>query len=104
MTIKEALIAALQVTGYSEAAIDKALLDAGLNGILTYDPLTDTTLTRAVNMAALVILKGMLTVQSIEEGGYKIAYSVEGIKLRIAQIEGIYGLSEKPTIKRRAFW
>lgn len=102
MTIKEAVIATLQITGYADGAIEKALLDSGLNGEDTYT----ATMKQSIGLAAIEVLQGMLSLASVSEGGYSISYSVAGIKLRLDYLNGIYGevTDDVPTVKSPSVW
>jgi len=100
MTIKEATIAALQITGYSDSAIEKALLDNGLNGDQAYQ----SSDAKSVDLIAIEILQGMVAVASVSEGGFSVSYSVAGIKARIDYLNGKYGVVTGPTVKGVDIW
>lgn len=102
MTILEATIAAVQIPGYSEIAVEKALIDYSLNAAGTYS-VADKA---AVNQAALVVLKGMLAVAETSEGDYTIKYSVDGIKARIKYLEDELGTEDnaQPKIRNASFY
>jgi len=101
MTNKEATIAALQITGYSDSAIEKALLDNGLNGDLTYDPSN----AKGIDLIAIEVLQGMLAVASVSEGGLSVSYSVSGIKARIDYLKGKNGIPlDGPTVNVANVW
>lgn len=99
MTNREALIAELQISGYSENAVDKALLDAGLVGGGTYTP--DNT--KQVAIATVKVLNTMLGTKSVSEGDLSITYSIGE---RIAAINDEHGLLVKgrPTVTARNVW
>lgn len=99
MTNKEAIQAALQVNGYSETAVDKGLIDAGLNA----DDAYSSANAKAMDFIAIDVLKGMLSVERIQEGGYSITYSIEGVKLRLNYLLGKYKLLEKATLKDKSY-
>lgn len=101
MTIKEAVIATLQITGYSDSAIEKALLDNGLNGEDTYT----STMIKSVGVVAIEVLQGMLSLASITEGGYSVSYSIAGIQLRLDYLNGLYGeAAPMPTVTSPSVW
>ncbi len=95
MTNKEALIATMQAPGYSDAAVEKALLDAEIDVGEDYAIASKAT----IDLIAIDVLKGMLAVASISEGGYSIGYSIEGIKLRISALETVNGISVQPKVR-----
>ncbi len=94
MNNKEAVIATLQITGYPDNAIEKALFDNVLDGEDSYS-INNKEL---VDSISINVLQGMLSVASISEGGYSVSYSIEGVKLRLAQ------LGAGPTVKAVNFW
>lgn len=102
MTIKEATIAALQVSGYSDSAIEKALLDNGLNGSDSYS----SGNSKDVDLIAIEVLQGMLSVASVTEGGFSVSYSIIGIKNRLAYLSAKNGISDvtKPSISSPKVW
>lgn len=101
MTNKEATIAALQITGYSDSAIEKTLLDNGLNGDLTYDPSNS----KGIDLIAIEILQGMLSVASVSEGGFSVSYSIPGIQARIDYLNAKNGITTGvPTVKGVDIW
>ncbi len=100
MTNKEAVIAALQIIGYSDIAVEKALLDAGIDGNGTYTPDTGAQ----IDSVAVEVLQGMLSLASVSEGGYSVSYSVAGIEARIDYLNGRNGISAQPTVTARNVW
>ncbi len=103
MTNKEAAINAVQMTGYSDGAIEKALIDAGITGSDTYV----VAGMKDVDLVAIEVLKGMLGVESISEGGFRIGYSIEGVKARLRYFSDKYGIvieGLNPTIRKASFW
>lgn len=101
MTNKEAVIATLQITGYSDSAIEKALLDNGLNGEDTYT----TTIKQSIGTVAIEVLQGMLSLASVTEGGYSVSYSVAGIQARLGILNGLYGVAAPvPTVTSPNVW
>jgi len=100
MTIKDATIAALQITGYSDSAIDKALLDNGLNGALTYD----SSNAKSIDLVAIEVLQGMMAVASVSEGGFSVSYSLAGIKARLDYLNAKNGITTGPVVKGVNVW
>lgn len=100
MTNKDAVIATLQITGYSDSAIDKALLDAGLNGSDTYK-VDNTT---GIGKVAIEVLQSMLSLASVSEGNYHVSYSLAGIKLRLDYLNTLYGLIGGPIVRGASVW
>lgn len=101
MTNTEAIIATLQIAGYSDSAIQKALLDSNING----DGLYDGSNAKDIDLIAIEILQGMLSVASVTEGGYSVSYSLNGIKARLDFLNGKYGLETgKPSISAPKVW
>ncbi len=96
MTNLEAITAAIGIPGFSDLAVQKALLDAGLDPAGTYIA-NDVSVTKA----ALVVLKGMLGLQQIQEGDYSITYA---IKERIAAIEDELGIGNDRVQNASFFW
>lgn len=91
MTNREAVEAEIGIPGYQSNSVVKAMAD--LN-IVESDPyITPNT---SINKAALAVLKIMLAISSLTEGGYNITYA---IKERIKAIEGELGVdSSQPVI------
>jgi hypothetical protein len=102
MTNKEAVIAALQIIGYSESAIDKALIDLEV----TSDTVYSKENTKSIDLVAIEVLQGMLSVSDVKEGGYSVSYSIDGVKARIAYLQDRNGLTStsKPTVRSRNVW
>lgn len=101
MTNKEAIIASLQITGYSDSAIEKALLDSGLNGGDSYETIN----AKSIDLAAIDVLQGMLSVSSVSEGGYSVSYSTAGIKARLEYLSAKNGLlGAVPTVTSKSVW
>jgi hypothetical protein len=96
MTNQEAIIAAIGVTGWQEAAVCKAMIDLDI----TANALYVKTSSLIVNTAALQVLRGMLGLQSIQEGGYSITYA---LKERIAALETETGISGQPKIRNASY-
>lgn len=101
MTKKEAVIAALQITGYSDAAVEKALLDNAITGSGIYSS-SDRGI---IDTVAIEVLQGMLSVASISEGGMSVTYSIQGVKDRIAYLQVKNGIDPGgPKVRRRDVW
>jgi len=100
MTIKDATIAALQITGYSDSAIDKALLDNGLNGDDTYT----SSNAKSIDLIAIEVLQGMMAVASVSEGGFSVSYSLGGIKARLDYLNAKNGITTGPVVKGVNVW
>lgn len=97
MTNLEAITYSIGIPGYSEGALQKALLDAGLNPDDAY-----TANNKSIDQAALVVLKAMLGIQSIQEGDYQIQYA---IKDRIKAIQTDLGLTAGATVRNAScYW
>lgn len=94
MTNEQAVIATIQITGYPDSALEKALEDYSLTSSDNYTADNKET----VNKIAVDILNGMLSYASISEGGYSVSYSVEGVRARLAQLGG------GPTVKAVSIW
>lgn len=97
MTNKEAVIATLQITGYSDGAIEKALLDNGLNGADTY--VIENS--KNVRLVSIEVLQGMLSLSSVSEGGYTVSYSAAGIQKRLDYLNDAKG---QPVVRRSNAW
>lgn len=98
MTNLEAITASIGIPGFSDGAVTKALLDAGLDPSGSYDPAT----TKRIDAAALVVLKGMLGLEEIQEGDYAVKYTIEK---RIKQIEKDLGLTTGATVRNAScYW
>lgn len=101
MTNKEAIIATLQITGYSDSAIEKALLDGDLNGDDNYDGSN----AKNIDLITIDILQGMLSLASVSEGDYSVSYSLNGIKARLGYLNSKYDLGDlKPAIRSPKVW
>ena len=72
MTNLEAITAEIGIPGFNDLAVQKALLDVGLNPDDTY-----TAGNTSIKYAAIAVLKGMLGLKQITEGGYTIIYAIE---------------------------
>lgn len=97
MTNLEAITASIGIPGFSDGAVTKALLDAGLDPSGIY-----TAGNTSIDLAALVVLKGMLGLQQIQEGDYSITYA---IKDRIKQIQDDLGLTTGATVRNAScYW
>lgn len=101
MTKREAVIATVQISGYSEEAVDKAVADNFFEPDGNYNPQTDKT---AVGKAAVDVLQGMKSIASITEGGYSISYSLAGIDARLNYISGLYDIPLGPIVKAEFLW
>ena len=102
MTNLEATIAAIQTPGYDEGAVGKALIDAGINGADQYS----SGNAKSLDLVAIEVLTGMLAVASISEGGYRIGYSEEGLKVRIGMLKAKWGIKDTsmPTVNGVQRW
>jgi len=100
MTNTEAVAAAIQFTGYSSQALTKALLDGGIDGAGTYSAGNKAN----INLVAIEVLRGMLAVSSVTEGGYSISFSTSGILARIDFLTGATGLAPQPKVAACHLW
>lgn len=84
MTNRDALISEIQIASVSDNAIDKAIIDLNINadGVYNYSYRED------IARAALMVLKGMVAIKSIQEGGFAITFQVEK---RILDIQTEFG-------------
>ena len=101
MTNLQAIIGELKITGYSELAVEKALLDAGLNPTDTYN---SSASNKIIAKAAIEVLEGMLAVEKVSEGGYSITYSREGVMLLIASLKKKHNIINGREIKALNVW
>jgi len=105
MTIKEALTTKVAPLSISDAALDLALLEAGLDGSSDYSPSTDG---KAVDMVWAGLLLTTIQVVEVKEDDVSIKYATN--------LRGIYsmlmlrwGLPDpfaiaKPTVTQKLFW
>ena len=105
MTIKEALTTKVAPLSISDAALDLALLEAGLDGSSDYSPMTDG---KAVDMVWAGLLLTTIQVTEVREDDVSIKWS--------SNLKGIYsflmnkwGLPDpfaiaKPTVTQKLFW
>ena len=96
MTNLEAITASIGIPGFSDLAVQKALIDLGLLSSDTY--IAGNIL---IDKAALVVLKGMLGLRQIQEGDYSIVYA---IKERIAAIEDDLGIGARNVRNASFYW
>lgn len=87
MTNLEAIIAEISIPGYNTGSVTKALLDAGIDPDGLY-----TAKNLGITNAALVVLRQMLGIKEIQEGGYQIVYD---IKARISALEDQLGIGSR---------
>ncbi|MBC7948659.1 MAG: hypothetical protein H7Y42_12300 [Chitinophagaceae bacterium] len=101
MTNKEALQAVAQIT-LSDAAIDKAFLDASSYGLASSGTYSSSN-EQAIDFIAYSLLSKFLAAD-IKEGGYSISYknSIEKILLRLRDKWG-FGVVESEGIKDASF-
>jgi hypothetical protein len=100
MTNKEAVIASIQITGYSDSAIDKALLDAGIEGSVNYNSANK----KPIDLVAIEVLQGMRALSSVTEGGYSVSYSLAGIEARLGYLNALYGITGQPKVRAVKMW
>lgn len=95
MTIKEALQAAVSVSGIPDDRFEKALLDADIDGTGVYREGDKAD----VDVIAVAMLQGIL-VSSISEGGFSISYDRSAIEKLISTLKGEVVVKEKePSIQ-----
>lgn len=105
MTIKEALTTKTKSLNLTDADLDLALLEAGLNGLSDYDPDTDG---KAVDMIWAGLLLTTIQITEVKEDDVSIKYSTD-LKAIYSWIMRKWGLPDpfmvaKPTVKQRLFW
>jgi hypothetical protein len=105
MTIKEALIAELQIPGVDDALISKVLADADLSE----DALYTGAMAVKVRSAAIEALLSVWTIANISEGGYSISYDRNAIKSRLLFLAGLAGRQDiikqlTPTVTGKRPW
>jgi hypothetical protein len=102
MTNREAVIAEIQLNGYSDDLLDKSMTDLNLNAADVYGSVNSAL----VDKVAISVLQAMLLLASVNEGGYGISYSLSGIKARIDFLCARSGISSssQPRIKMRNIW
>lgn len=101
MTNHDAIVSAIGVTGFSEIAVQKALIDGELIPTSSYDILNR----KEIDLAAIEVLKGMLSIDTITEGGYTIKYSLTGVQKRLDYLTALYGINTlRPTVRTRSIW
>lgn len=86
MTNREAVEAEVGIPGYEPISVTKAMVDLTIVETDTY-----TANNTDVLKAALSVLKIMLAIYSVTEGGYSITFA---IKERIKQIEDELGIPD----------
>lgn len=101
MTKRDAVIATVQISGFSDAAVDKAVMDNFFEPDGTYNPETDK---KAVAQAAIDVLQGMRSIASISEGGFSVSYSLAGIDARLNYLSGLYDITLGPVVKAEHLW
>lgn len=102
MNNKEALAAVVSISGVSDSLLSKSLLDASIDGTELY-----TTVNReGIDKVAIEVLKSMLSVASISEGGFSISYDREAIKGRLTMLASQYGIDTgiSPTVRGKNVW
>jgi uncharacterized protein DUF6706 len=100
MTNLEAITASIgiPIPPYSESSLQKALLDAGLDPAGIYSIDSKTT----ISYAALVVIKGLLGLKSIQEGDFAVVYDLQG---RLKQIESDLGLATGAIVRNAScYW
>lgn len=102
MTILEALTAVVSVPGVDSLTLEKACIDASLDGAGTY---SKDAYARAVDMAAVGVLQG-LVVTSESEGGFSFTVSPDVLKRRITSLLNKWGEVDQagPTVKSVSVW
>lgn len=95
MTNAEAVIA---VAGVSVDAllIEKALIDLNMTSTGWYDVLDGKT----IDLAAIEVLKGIIAMADITEGGYSIKYDRSAILKRITALGIKNGIAEYLTVPK----
>lgn len=103
MTNKQALVrGVLSGLTVDDFQADKVLLDAEIDGGLSYDPSNE----EAIDKCAIKILQSQY-VESISEGGYTIKNSRQGIELKLNSLADKYGLGsliQGPSVKGVSVW
>jgi hypothetical protein len=95
-TIREALIAKVQIAGFDANAIEVALIDNELPGDEDYTPATHR---KVVEKAALEVLHGMVQT-SFTEGDMTKTWSLDAINKRIAFLSG----TGTPKVRAISVW
>lgn len=78
MTIKEALEASVHIQ-LTDKLLDKALIDAGLDGALTYS-IQDVA---NVDEAAIELLIAVMSMKTVSEGSYSVTIDQEAVIKRL---------------------
>lgn len=94
MTNKNALLAVVQVA-VEDDVIEKALLDQSLNLGSTYT----TTNAKAIDLAAIDVLDGILSRPDISEGGFSVRYDRTAIQKRLDALKRKQGITSGPVIR-----
>lgn len=102
MTNLEAAIAVITVpvSSYPSVSVEKALADQGLQPAGVYD----SSNAKGIDFAAIKVLRGMLALTKISEGGFELQFSTEGIKAILIGLEEQYSVTTGPTIRARQLW
>lgn len=102
MTILEALTAVVLVPGVDSLTLEKACIDAGIDSTGTY---SKDAYERAVDMAAVGVLQGLI-VTSESEGGFSYSISADVLKRRITSLLNKWGEVDQaaPSVKAVSVW
>ena len=102
MTNKEALQAIFDGFEVSDAKLDKAMVDFGLNGSDVYS----SSMTKDVDLCAAGLCQSLLTTPpSVSEGGLAIQYDTKALKDLRSQLLSKYGMqTDGPSIDGTALW
>jgi hypothetical protein len=94
MTNKEALVAVVLVDA-NDNLLEKALADGSITSTDNYSPENS----QAVDSAAISVLRSILSMPDITEGGYSIRYDRASIQKRIDALAANVGIDNGPVIR-----
>lgn len=105
MTIKEALKTKSENLTVSDGKLDLVLIDASLDGTLSYNPNTNG---KAVDLAYVTLLLESISISELREDDVSIKYTNNLIDI-VSAIYRKYGMTDpfasaKPTVKQKVIW
>ena len=104
MTKKEALVAVLQIS-VPDLTLEKTMIDNAITGADAYSVADE----KGIDLCAVVILQGLMSVPNITEGGMSVTYDRNGLHSRLLSLAKKHDLTDilnqyKPTVTGKSVW